>query len=178
MSMQISDLLTLFGSALIAFLVAWVTVRAEESKGRSLLYSLCCRFFIAAFNSIDPQTHQLKSSQLEKRIYQAELESIMNDLSATATNSVFVRFLSRNERAPQMIVQIRRELEEHKESTTFAMNQGTIAHFITTFDWCKRLPWGFWVRKHKDTEELVRFFRNWVKRANQSGEGTAGRRAE
>ena len=161
------DLLTSLGSALIAFLVAWVTVRAEESKGRALLYSLCCRFFIAAFNSIDPQTNKLKANRLEKRMYQAELEAILDDVSGISTNSVFVRFLSRNQFVPQMMVQIRRELEEHKESSTFAMNQGTIQHFITTFDWCKKWPWGFWIRKHKHTEELVDFFRKWIEGSQQ-----------
>ena len=162
-----NDLLKFFGSALIAFLVAWVTVRAEESKGRALLYTLCCRFFIAAFNGIDPQTNKLKPSQLEKRMYQAELEAILNDVSEISTNPIFVRFLSRNELGPQMMVQIRRELEEHKESGTFAMNQGTMQHFITTFDWCKKWPWGFWVRKHRRTEELVDFFREWTEGSQQ-----------
>jgi len=164
------ELLTVLGSALISFLVAWVTVRAEESKGRALLYSLTCRFFIASFNSIDPQTNQLKSNPLEKIMYQAELEAILNDFSAISTNSVFVRFLSRNELGPQMMVQIRRELEEHKESSAFAMNQGTIQHFIKTFDWCKEYPWGFWIRKHKITEGLVDFFRQWVKNSQPANQ--------
>lgn len=153
-------------------MVAWTTVRAEESKGRAVLYSLCCRFFISAINAIDQTTNKLSDDPLKKRMYQAELNAILSDLSAVSSNPVFVRFISRNELAPQMVVQIRRELIEHETSGTFAMNQGTIVHFITTFDWCKKWPWGFWLRRHKNTEKLVEFFREWIEAANKALQAT------
>jgi len=104
-------------------------------------------------------------------MYIAELEAILKDFTGISTNPIFIRFIARNELAPKMMVQIRRELEEHKASKTFAMNFGTIEHFITTFDWCKKWPWGFWLRKHKHTEELVDFFREFLKNNSQQNSG-------
>ena len=161
--MENSDLLTLIGSGLIAFLVAWVTVRAEESKGRAALYLLCCRFFIAAFNTMDHNTKQIKQDDLSKDQYENELESILSGLLALSSNPYFVRFIARNEFTAQMLIQIRIELREHRASQSLALNQGTIQHFIDTFNWCNKHPWGLTFRKHKKTKELVEYFDSWLK---------------
>lgn len=156
------DVLTIISSGLIAFLVAWTTIRAEESKGRAILYSLCCRYFIASFNSISQSTNKLSEDPIEKIKYISELEAILHELSALSVNPLFVRLVSNYELAPKMIVQIRREIIEHHKSNLFAMNQGTMSHFIEIYDWCLTVPWGFWLKKHKETEQLVNYFREWI----------------
>jgi hypothetical protein len=163
MTMETPDLLTLLGSGLISFLVAWATVRAEESKGRAALYLLCCRFFIAAFNTMDQNTKEIKNDPLSKDQYENELESILHGLLALSSNPYFVRFIARNEFTAQMLIQIRIELRQHRASQSLALNQGTIQHFIETFRWCKKNPWGLTFRKHKKTEELVEYFDSFLK---------------
>jgi len=160
-------LLTLLSSALISFLVAWATVRGEESKGRALLYSICCRFLISAFNTIDVNKKTIKTGALDKEQYVRELESLIADLEALASNPIFVKFVSRHELAPMMVVQLRREAVEHRMSQAFAMSEGSIKFVIETFDWCKRLPWGIWLTKHKKMNELADFFRSWLIKAQQ-----------
>jgi hypothetical protein len=169
------DLLTLLGSALISFLVAWLTVRGEESKGRALLYSICCRFLISSFNTIDTNKNKIKTGELEKEQYVKELESLITDLEALASNPIFVKFVSRHELAPMMVVQLRREAVEHRMSKTFAMNERSIKFVIDTFDWCKRLPWGVWIKKHKKMNELADFFRKWQINAQQAAPADAAK---
>ena len=159
-----NEILTILVSALIAFLVAWATVRAEESKGRAALYALCCRFFIAAFNAIDTQTGKIKTSQLDKERYVQELESILSALEAFSSNPLFIKFVSRNELAPAMLVQVRSEMVEHRQTQTeqFALNRGSVQFFLDAFDWCKKMPWGVWLSRHKRMNELAAYLRQWM----------------
>lgn len=166
--MALSDLLAILGAALVSFLVAWSTVRAEESKGRAAFYSLCCRYFISAFNSIDHTSNTLKQDVLSKNMYIAELAAIVSELSALSTNPFFSRFIARNEFAPQMLVQLRRELTEHISTPLLAMNQGSIGYMLRTYAWCKKLPWGFWLARHDATNQLASFFQDWVAATNNS----------
>jgi hypothetical protein len=154
-----SELVSALLAALVSFLVAWLTVRSEESKGRAALYSLCCRYFISVYNSIDHSTEKWKGDSLSKQQHVAELSAIVQELSSLSQNPLFAKFVARNAYASKMLVQLRREHTEHQFSDPFALNRGSIVDLAKTFEWCIKLPWGFWLAKQSEHTDLVRYVR-------------------
>ena len=135
----IIPILSVILSSLVAYQIATKVSEAEHERAKSVLSSICLRFFMNVWNSLEATekkgSFEVKKDQLSKIQYVTELSSILDALSSLSANPLFTRLIRDVPSFPPLVVRVRRELIEHQHSSSFLLNQNSISDFIALFEW-------------------------------------------
>lgn len=129
-------------SIVVSIFVAYFTAHHEFKKqytsGGIQLLEIVRRYFLNIINALDPRTGKIKTSHLDKTMYVNELETIDSEISNLVANPFFVNIIKKNPMISKLMLQLRREIVEHKETPKrFGLNPGTIQDFYQVYRYLK-----------------------------------------
>ncbi len=125
----IIPVLSILISVVVAYVTAVYAIRRESSHGRLRLLELVRRYFLNALNAFDQSTKEIKQDTISKKMYQVELKAILQELQDLVSHPYFSVHIKKYPLLSMVLLKSRRELVEHEEGYTFALNIGTMTEF-------------------------------------------------
>ncbi|CAH9058467.1 hypothetical protein PSECIP111951_01882 [Pseudoalteromonas holothuriae] len=115
-------------SMAVAYFTTTWAFRRELRHGRFRMLELTRRYFLNFMNAFESGT--IKTDQLSKEMYLSELEYVIESLQALSENPYYSVLIEKYEDISFLLVQLRREVLEHKNSSErFALNESSIKAF-------------------------------------------------
>ena len=124
---------TIVTSFIVAFFTATYVTHKEYEKGDVLLGELGFRYFYNYHRAFDSSSGKVRQDALTRKIYEAELEAILTDLTSLSDNPIYVHIAQRTSGMPLLISEIRAELIALKEARQFSISRRTAKFMCLVF---------------------------------------------